>query len=255
MEDYDKDLDKYINEILDDETKIVGEIYLITNIINNMKYVGQTRSHRLNHNKYRPSGYLQRFKDHKSEAKVDENKKNYLKNSMRKNSIENFTILLIKRCILTELNTQEQYYINKFNTLYPRGYNLTIGGTSTIHIPVKYTEDNNFTFEFKKERRMIQTIETRKKISESLKISCNTEKNKEKRVNLSIEQHNLNRIKIFEGVKIDPTKIENYIRTKKNHGKTRFIITIDNKQTSFYSKNEDDEIVKQRAYNFIKTLI
>ena len=47
-----------MNKILDitEKEKVVGEIYVITNIINNKKYIGQTRSHRLNHNKQ--NGYL-----------------------------------------------------------------------------------------------------------------------------------------------------------------------------------------------------
>ena len=41
--------------------KVIGEIYKITNTITGKFYVGQTRSHRLNHKKYRPFGYLGRF--------------------------------------------------------------------------------------------------------------------------------------------------------------------------------------------------
>ena len=40
----------------DEIDKVVGEIYKITNTINGTHYIGQTRSHRLNHNKYRPFG-------------------------------------------------------------------------------------------------------------------------------------------------------------------------------------------------------
>ena len=57
-------------EILDisEKDKVTGEIYKITNISNGKIYIGQTRSHRLNHKKYRPFGYLGRFKDHISET-------------------------------------------------------------------------------------------------------------------------------------------------------------------------------------------
>jgi hypothetical protein len=43
---------------IEEKDKVVGEIYKITNIKTNKSYIGQTRSHRLNHNKYRPFGYL-----------------------------------------------------------------------------------------------------------------------------------------------------------------------------------------------------
>ena len=36
----------------DEYYKVVGEIYKITNITNGKSYIGQTRSHRLNKNKY-----------------------------------------------------------------------------------------------------------------------------------------------------------------------------------------------------------
>ena len=61
----------------EEQSKVIGEIYKITNTTNGKLYIGQTRSHRLNHNKYRPFGYLGRFKDHIHEAysnKEDEKK-------------------------------------------------------------------------------------------------------------------------------------------------------------------------------------
>ena len=51
-----------------DAHKVNGEIYKIINKINNKCYIGQTRSHRLNREKYRPFGHLGRFKDHISES-------------------------------------------------------------------------------------------------------------------------------------------------------------------------------------------
>jgi len=88
-----------MNKILDitEKEKVVGEIYVITNTINNKKYVGQTRSHRLNHNKYRPFGYIGRFKDHIYEIK----------------------------------------YIKEYNTKYPNGYNLTDGGKTCRYVRVE----------------------------------------------------------------------------------------------------------------------
>lgn len=53
---------------INEKNNVIGEIYKITNTTNGKLYIGQTRSHRLNHNKYRPFGYLGRFKDHIHEA-------------------------------------------------------------------------------------------------------------------------------------------------------------------------------------------
>ena len=57
-----------MNEILHNNSQVVGQIYLIKNTITNKNYVGQTLSHRKNHNKYRPFGFIGRFKDHIGEA-------------------------------------------------------------------------------------------------------------------------------------------------------------------------------------------
>jgi hypothetical protein len=91
---------------IEEKDKITGEIYVIKNIITNKVYVGQTRSHRLNHNKYRPFGYLGRFKDHIHEAYS--NKKNqswYLNASILKHGEHNFTCDLICVCSVDELDT------------------------------------------------------------------------------------------------------------------------------------------------------
>jgi group I intron endonuclease len=115
---------------LKDKDKITGEIYLITNITENKLYVGQTRSHRMNKGKYRPFGSKCRFKDHISEA-INNTKKNqcvYLNNAIRKYGSDNFKTELIEKCEVIDLNKREQYYILKYNSLFPNGYNLTTGG-------------------------------------------------------------------------------------------------------------------------------
>ena len=56
---------------INEKDKVVGEIYKITNLITRKCYVGQTRSHRLNKNKYRPFGYMGRLKDHINEANTN----------------------------------------------------------------------------------------------------------------------------------------------------------------------------------------
>lgn len=79
---------RYINKMLlnkNEFEKVVGEIYKITNTVTNKSYIGQTRSHRLNHDKYRPFGYLGRFKDHLSEANSNKtNRSRYLNSSLLK---------------------------------------------------------------------------------------------------------------------------------------------------------------------------
>lgn len=125
------------NELLEltEFDKVVGEIYKITNTVTNKLYIGQTRSHRLNHKKYRPFGYLGRFKDHIREAYS--NKKNvcrYLNSSILKHGSDNFKCELIHTCKVDELDAYETVYISEYNAKFPNGYNLTDGGRGFSHI-------------------------------------------------------------------------------------------------------------------------
>jgi hypothetical protein len=113
-----------------DKDNIKSHIYLIKNKINNKIYVGQAVSHRLNNGKYRYFGYKGRFKDHISEA-INNTKKNqstYLNNAIRKYGKENFDVELIETCETNDSDKKEIYYINEYKSIYPNGYNLTIGG-------------------------------------------------------------------------------------------------------------------------------
>lgn len=92
-----------------------GKIYLITNLINNKKYVGITTQTL----KQRWYGHLNRRNDRRS----------ILHNSIKKYGKENFKIELVEELYnVTErdLLLKETFYINKFNTFVDGGcgYNL-----------------------------------------------------------------------------------------------------------------------------------
>ena len=92
-----------------------GVIYLITNLFNGMKYVGQTTR-----------SVEQRFKEHFHE-------KTYIGNAMRKHSMKNFTIEVIETCETREqLNEREKFWIAELKCMSPSGYNLTEGGEGII---------------------------------------------------------------------------------------------------------------------------
>lgn len=245
-------LDKYLNEIIDDESLVVGEVYLITNNINGKQYVGQTVSHRLNHKRYRPFGYLKRFDDHCSAARTTSSKTTYITNAIRKHGEEAFKIELLLRCPKDETDTYEQKYISKYNTLYPNGYNLTTGGKATIFAPVKKV-GMDFEYVFTKKHREHQTEVTKKRISSALKKFYTSEENCDSQMARTIQQHEKNRLKLFEGCKVDPTKYDSYLRKQntKNNG-FRYVLKICGKQTTFVG--DDDDEVKQRAYNFLRKL-
>ena len=93
-------------------------IYLITNLINNKKYVGQTQQGREE----------RRWQEHFIYT-VDDNK--ILHNAIRKYGPENFEFKVIETDIPEELiDEREKYYIKYYNTFYlnKQGYNMTKGG-------------------------------------------------------------------------------------------------------------------------------
>lgn len=91
-----------------------GHIYLITNIINHKRYVGQTTR-----------SVTQRFEEH---SKAD----TYLGSAIRKYGRENFTISIIDTAHSDqELNLKEIHWIEEFRAFGTAGYNLTNGGEGT----------------------------------------------------------------------------------------------------------------------------
>lgn len=93
----------------------MGYIYKITNKIDNKIYIGQTIR----------DIYL-RWKEHK---KKRTNCK-YLKAAFEKHGLENFDFKLICISFDNNLNELETYYIKKYNSLVPNGYNLRNGGNN-----------------------------------------------------------------------------------------------------------------------------
>ena len=103
-----------------------GWIYAIKNSINDKLYIGQTRS-----------SIEERWRNHKSNANVEHKQKFAIHLAMNKYGVENFYIESIEKIekkskdvLIKELNDKETYYINKFSTICPNGYNLTKGGDS-----------------------------------------------------------------------------------------------------------------------------
>jgi group I intron endonuclease len=94
----------------------MGYIYLITNLINGRQYVGQTVQSDIN----------SRWKQHKSVSPNSVGK--YLLDAYRKYGIDNFKFQIICICFDSDIDELEKFYISKFNTLAPNGYNLKSGG-------------------------------------------------------------------------------------------------------------------------------
>ena len=92
----------------------MGFIYILTNIINLKKYVGQTT---------RP--IEDRFCEHQKPS----NHCSAIYEAIKKHGWENFTTDYYK-CSDDELNKHERWFVKLMNTMSPNGYNLREGGGS-----------------------------------------------------------------------------------------------------------------------------
>lgn len=93
-----------------------GIIYIVENKISKKFYIGKT----INFN--------QRKKAHKNlrgGARL-------LNNAIKKYGLKNFIWKKLEKCKIKLIDNKEKYYIKKYNTMYPNGYNLTSGGGRTF---------------------------------------------------------------------------------------------------------------------------
>ena len=147
---------------------MVGYIYLITDITNNMKYTGKhhyNKEGELDPN-YHGSGVI-------------------IKNIYKKRP-ETLKEEYIKTCYSEEeMCSDEQYYIKFYNTLWPNGYNLTEGGEGEIpceEVRKKISETLKSKMIGDKHPMFGKhhTEETRRKISEGNKGKTLSEESKRK---------------------------------------------------------------------------
>lgn len=87
-------------------------IYKFTNKITGESYIGQSVNLR------------RRYNDHKN----IKNDGSYFHRMISHYGFSNFEYEILEECEKHELNEKEKYYISKYNTLSPHGYNLTEGG-------------------------------------------------------------------------------------------------------------------------------
>lgn len=105
-------------------TQRTGYVYVITNIVNGKRYVGQTIS-----------SIKSRWRQHKHEAKSGS--RYAIHAAIRKYGPENFTITCLERINggKPELNFAERKHIAENQSLSPFGYNLTEGGEGVDFTP------------------------------------------------------------------------------------------------------------------------
>jgi len=99
----------------------MGIIYKVTNNTNGKIYIGQTQQ-----------TFTQRKYNHSHNLRSGLNRPLY--NAIRRDGNENFTWEIIYECLdKKELDKKEKYFIRKYKSLVPYGYNLTTGGEGAKH--------------------------------------------------------------------------------------------------------------------------
>jgi group I intron endonuclease len=94
----------------------IGTIYLVTNTLTGMCYVGKALR-----------GETKRWLVHQSEACKGDSE-TYFHRALRKYGAGAFVVMALYRCTEPLLNGAERHFIASLGTLSPNGYNLTKGG-------------------------------------------------------------------------------------------------------------------------------
>lgn len=92
----------------------VGRIYLITNKVNGMRYVGQTQA-----------TLRSRWLSH---AKKKQDTEGSIGRAVQDFGPGAFSVMELAQASPCDLYALEEFYIAQYGTLYPAGYNLTTGG-------------------------------------------------------------------------------------------------------------------------------
>lgn len=142
--------------------KICG-IYKITNLINNKIYIGQSVDIYTRWAKYKSIKYCHN---------------EHLRNSFLKYGINNFLFEIIEICNEKDLDEEEKYYIQKFNS-FEHGYNQTKGGHNNYETKRNYkivqidTNNNEIINEFNTYKQITEETNINASVISTLtKIEC-----------------------------------------------------------------------------------
>lgn len=103
-------------------------IYKITNIINNKKYIGQSRNIEKRIAKHKRTPFNPNSQEYNNVSYQD----------IRKYGLENFTFEILEECEITKLNNREIYWIDYYKSCNPeKGYNLSSGGDNNAPGKIK----------------------------------------------------------------------------------------------------------------------
>ena len=164
---------------------------------------------------------------------------------------EVFIVSLLHECSLIEIDSAERKFIQEKGTLYPNGYNLTLGGKGARSI--KTDNDVEALQPSTPQKRggcKDRTAETRSKISDAHKKLSEKSSVKLGRMKNAQTQHTAQKYERFEGVKLDITNLDQYIHERR----ASYVVKINNIQTHCVGKYEKKEILRERAREFLKQI-
>lgn len=96
---------------------IICGIYCIENLINNKKYIGESKD------------IYRRWRDHRRELNGKRHRNAHLQHAWDTYGEDNFRFYIIEQCNEDDIDDREIYYINKFNCRnIDYGYNIESGG-------------------------------------------------------------------------------------------------------------------------------
>ena len=228
-----------------------GIIYCIEHSATGKKYVGQTRSHRLNHGLYRPFGAEGRFRSHLSESMCNTKHKtgHLLGIDVRLHGPEGFRVSTLEDCDIDLLDDREMYWIESLNTIHPNGYNLSPGAHKLSVLPVM-PNPTELAVAAQRGGCVSRSAETRAKMAERSKVFSNTVEVREARSANAALQHAAEKVKRFAGVTVDATNLDQYIYTKG----VRVFVRVNGIEASFTGTGTTKEDNLNRAKEFLSSL-
>lgn len=137
-------------------------IYKIENTLNHKVYIGQSVHIEIRWKEHcRPSG------------------DSVIAKAIQKYGKENFTFQVLKECDIEQLDELELFYIKKFNSIVPNGYNVTdyIDGKPTLYIYYDQEILNNIVNDLKENKLTILEISEKYDLTKDTIYRINSGKN------------------------------------------------------------------------------
>lgn len=97
-------------------------IYAFKNTINNKMYIGQSRNIERRKSKHLSFAFNVNTRDYNSP----------FHRALRKHGKDKFEFIILEECLVSELSSRERYWIELYDALSPKGYNVLPGGYAAI---------------------------------------------------------------------------------------------------------------------------